>query len=78
MAILVLKTAPNHQNSDQNSDQNEPSPNFCLKTVNSQDSGQPLSENFDGLSLTGAEIFTFEICLENHTNFEKKYSVLTH
>ena len=34
MAILVLKTAPNHQNSDQNG----PSPNFCLKNVNSQDS----------------------------------------
>ena len=60
MAILVLKTAPNHQNLDQNSDQNGPSPNFCLKNVNSQDSGQPLSETFDGLSLTGAEIFAFK------------------
>ena len=77
MAILVLKTAPNHQNSDQNSDQNGPSPNFCLKNVNSQDSGQPLSENFDGLSLTGAEIFAFEICLEYRTNFEDKNSVFT-
>ena len=29
MVNLVLKTAPNHQNSDQKSDQNRPSPNFC-------------------------------------------------
>ena len=35
-----------------------------------RDSGLPLSENFDGLSLTGAKIFTFEICLENYTNFK--------
>ena len=27
------------------------------------------------LSLTGAEIITFEICLENRTNFEEKNSV---
>ena len=39
MAILVLKTAPNHQNSDQNG----PTPYFWLKNVNGQDSGQPLS-----------------------------------
>ena len=30
----------------------------------------PLSENFDGWSLLGAELFAFEICLENCTNFE--------
>ena len=36
-----------------------------------------LSENFDGLSLTGAKIFAFKICLENHTNFEEKNSVFT-
>ena len=35
------------------------------------------SENFDGLCLTGAEIFAFENCLENHTNVEEKMSVLT-
>ena len=29
---------------------------------------------FDGLSLTGAEIFAFEICLENRTNLEEKFS----
>ena len=38
---------------------------------------QPLSKIFDGLYLTGAEIFTFEISLENHTNFEEKISVLS-
>ena len=43
----------------------------------SWDSGLPLSENFDWLSLTGAKIFAFEICLENHINFEEKNSVLT-
>ena len=39
-----------------------------------RDSGLPLSENFglNGLSLTGAEIFAFEICLENCTKFEEK------
>ena len=41
------------------------------------DSGLTLSRNLDGLSLTGAEIFAFEICLENRTNFEEKNSVLT-
>ena len=40
---------------------------FCKR-----DSGLPLSENFDGLSLTGAEIFAFEICLEICTNFGEK------
>ena len=43
----------------------------------SQDSGQTLSENFDGLSPTGAEIFAFEICLEYRTNFEDKNSFFT-
>ena len=33
------------------------------------------TQNFYGLSLTGAKIFAFKICLENHTNFEgKKFS----
>ena len=27
---------------------------------------------FDGLSFTGAKIFTFEICLENRTHFEEE------
>ena len=38
----------------------------------SSDSGLPLSANFDGLSLTGAKIFTNQIYLENYTNFEEK------
>ena len=46
----------------------------CLQ---SWDSGLPLRENFDEISLTGAEIFAFEICLENFTNIEEKNSVLT-
>ena len=37
----------------------------------------PLSENFDGWSLLGAELFAFEICLENCTNFEDKNLVFT-
>ena len=31
-----------------------------------------LSAKFDGISLTGAKIFGFEICLKNGTNFEEK------
>ena len=44
--------------------------------LQSWDSGL-LSNNFDGLSLTGAKIFAFEICLENRTDFEENNSVLT-
>ena len=35
------------------------------------------SPNFDGLSLTRAKIFAFDICLENRTNFEDENSVFT-
>ena len=38
----------------------------------SWDSGLPLRENFDGLSLTEAKIFAFEICLEYCTNFKEE------
>ena len=44
----------------------------CLQSWNS---GLPLIEN--GWSLLGAEIFPFEICLENRTNFEDKNLVFT-
>ena len=39
--------------------------------------GLPLSENFDGLSLTGAELLAFKICLENHINFEEFFFSFT-
>ena len=39
-------------------------------TRDSWDSGLPLSDY--QLSLTGAKIFAFDICLENRTNFEEK------
>ena len=45
--------------------------------LQSWDSGLPLSENFDGLSLKEAKIFSFEIGLENRTDFEEQNSVLT-
>ena len=32
--------------------------------------------NFDGLCITGAEIFAFKFVLENHTNFEEKIHLL--
>ena len=54
-AILVLKTSSSHQNVVQN----RPSPNLRLKNEKIGDSGQPLSENLDGLSLTTAKKFAF-------------------
>ena len=40
--------------------------------------GLPLSENFDGLSLLGAEIFAFGICLENRTKLLIQFSLTSY
>ena len=50
---------------------------LLVRILNSWYSCLAVSKIFDGLCLIGAETFTLEICLENRTNFEEKYSVLT-